>query len=328
MFRSAGSGPDAFWDAFHDFPKPGNRTDKVQPSTASLEKAVRAAFPAFLAGSFKDFLRAFPKSSDETNLKRHRVIDSLRFSVSSIGYGSLDILTVVENLDKVSEPFGIAFDAITAVLAASAPGALNLSLSHLYEQPLRLPWEIEGEAVGDRGPSTPPQGTAPEGPAAERRGFWALVSSNDFALRLVNALYIIPILTALYVFISANVEMNKRIASYDHDLLAVKTDEIARAAARTSLLDAQEKDRRERLETIYKENADAIRGILSDELKRAAARSDYFDQQQVLLLQRYENLSKDSSETIKALVQKSGSRPPAGEDKPSKDAPPKSPDSK
>jgi len=321
-----GQSSDDFWFTVHYYVT-GKHPDKVQPSTASYEKAVKGFFPGILQEEFKNFLRAFPKASPETNIKREASIDRIKFSVLSIGYGSLDIMMLADNVDKLSVPFGITLDVVTAMLAASAPGALNSAMDYLYNETLKLPWEVKAEAISERGPS---QGEAPQAPASERRGFLALISSEAFQLRMLNALYIVPILATLYVFVSTSWEMHGRIASYDKDLLAVKTDEIARAAERTKLLDAQEKDRRDRLEMIYKENADAIRGLLSDELKRAAARSDYFDQQQALLLQRYENLSKDSSETIKALAQKAGtsSKPSTGEDKPAKDAPPKSLDSK
>jgi hypothetical protein len=294
-----GHNADAFWNDFHSYIGPRDQ----QPSIDRLEDQVRRGFASSLQGRFERFLGSYPSANYEPEVKRRIAREMIKFSVSHIGYGSIDITTVIEHLDGVVDAFGLTLDTVTAILSANAPGALNDALG------VNLSWDVTVQPPNIQGP--PQQATEPQAATERQRasGLFARFSGEAFMWKLLNALYIVPIIIALFVLISTYREMNERIASYDRDLLKVKTDEIARTAARSDRFDEQYVSLLQRHEAALKENADAIRGVLSDELKRVAARLDYFDQQQVLLLQRYENISKESYETIKALAQKPDSKP-------------------
>lgn len=211
--------------------------------------------------------------------------------------------SIIENLDKIIDAFGLTVETIIAILNANAPSALNEALG------ANLVWAVTIQPIdiqNNPAQPVPPQGI-PTATAADPAAANTIIARLQQELRdwkRLNALWIVPIAVTLFVLWTAYREMNRITELHEANIEKVLSDEIARAAARSDRFDEQHTTMLQRQETALKESADAIRAVLVDEIKHAASRSDYFDQQQVLLLQRYENLSKDSSEAIKALVQK------------------------
>jgi len=121
----SGSNPDAFWNAVRGYIQLGDQ----ELSIDFLEGQVRTNFPHFLHVQFNRFLESYPTSANfETEIKRRLARETIKFSVSRIGYGSIDITTVIEHLDWVIDAFGLTLDTVTAILSANAPGALNNAL--------------------------------------------------------------------------------------------------------------------------------------------------------------------------------------------------------
>jgi hypothetical protein len=287
-----------FWEQYRGFISRLYPDRRLPEAPDYFEDRIRSAFPDQLGYRFRSFLsEAYPlgAADPETITKRRRAFEAVRFSVEDIWYGSIDIKTAIEHLDQIIDAFGMTVDMVTAILSVNAPGALNSALG--FEG---LEWAITFPVVDIRSPPPRPAGVESEG----ARGLLSRFSGPAFAWKLLNALWILPIVVALFVLITTYQEMNRRISSYDKDLLKVQTDEIARVGARSDRFDEQHALMLQRQENILKESTDSIRSILADEVKRAGVRADYLDQQQVLLLQRYENLSKENSEIIKALIQK------------------------
>ncbi|WP_298872761.1 hypothetical protein [uncultured Bradyrhizobium sp.] len=264
-----------------------------------LERQVKDIFPLRLAERFKDSLRqAYPASraKDESTIRRReRALEGIKFSVGEIWYSSINIETLIDHADELIDAFGMTVDAFTAVLSSCAPGALYDVLGDNH----RLSWQVE---IPDR--NLPDD--APDDEAKGPLGRWfGRFSSPTFVWRLLNALWILPILVSLTVLILAYREMNRITELHDADRAKLLSDEIARVAARSDRFDERQDRLLQRHENALKDTTEAIRTILSDEIKRVAARSDYFDQQQAVLLQRYENQSRETTEILKTLIQKS-----------------------
>lgn len=276
----------------------------VPADVDQFDSKVRNAFAANLQDRFLSFLQeAYPPGTTDsaTETKRRRARQAVRFSVADVWYGSIDIMTVLEHFDQIIDAFSISVDLVTAILSLNAPGALNAALGHEGVE-----WQVTVPVVDIGNPSSPPPPQQPtDVPSKGLAGLLARLTNPAFAWKLLNALYIVPIAIALFVFISTYREMKDRISAYDTDLLKVKTDEIARASARSDNFDKQHELSLQRQENILKEGTDSIRAVLTDEIKRASARAEYFDQQQAVLLQRYESLSRENTEIIKTLIQKS-----------------------
>jgi hypothetical protein len=290
---------DQFWLSFQRYIERRAIQSLVpthDPSEAEYQ--LRFRFPDTLRHRFESFLRtaySVANKEAEPEDKRFRVLRSLKFYVGDIRYGSIEIQTIIEHLDQVIEVFGITAEIATAILSASAPGALNDALG------------IEGigwnATVLDANIQTPTRPAAvPAGQGAT--GLLGRLFNPAFAWKLLNALWILPIVVSLLVLIAAYREMDRINGARDRAMSRVFTDEVNRVAARSDRFDEQHAALLQRHENVLKDTTEVIRTILADEVKRVAARSDYFDQQQSLLLRRYESLSKESTEVIKALLQK------------------------
>jgi hypothetical protein len=290
-----GSTRDAFWSGFRSA---RHVPDPFSPTDEELEHRVKQLFPQHLQKRFETFLRkSYPPGTSDpaTEAKRQSALAAVRFSVADITYGSIDIKTVIENLDQILDAFALTAAMVTTILSANAPGALSDAIA--YEG---IAWDVELSNVNIQAP--PPQ--QPAQPGSRMSRLFTAISSPLFLWQVLNALWILPIVVSLLVLIFAYREFNRITEARDTIRSNMISDEIGRADALYKRFDEKHAQLLQAQEKMLKESSDAIRAILSQEIERTAARSSFFDQQQGLLLQRYENLFKENSEIIKALIQK------------------------
>jgi hypothetical protein len=296
-----------FWSYFREIARYARREAEARDtSPEEFEQQIRDNFPYELKKRFQNFVEGYHNQTYAGRLsdRQYNALRKMEISVAEISYGSIEIKTIIDNLDEVIRAFGLTVDIVTAALMLTSPDALNAVL----DTP-SLEWAAAIPAMSI--PSSVPQPTPSPNPSpmptdtgnTQSPGALSRFSSPTFVWKLLNAMWVLPILVALTVLVLAYREMNRITELHDTDRSKLLADEIGRVAARSDRFSEQHALLLQRQENVLKETTETLKTILSDEVKRVAARSDYYDQQQVLLLQRYESLSKETSEIIKTLIQ-------------------------
>ena len=278
-----------FWRDYRQHIKnvlPNKSSDVEALSSYALEQRIQSSFPDQLRKKFREVLRGTRPSLDT---KQQSALLAVEFRVERITYGSIEIKTIIENLDQIIVAFGLTADIVTTLLAVSGPDALNAALGFTG-----VAWDVDVSSANI---------LAPANGSNNERGIGKYLTDPGVVWRVLNALWILPILVSLVVLVLAYREMVRITELRDNVHSGVIAKEIDRADALYERFEKKHESLLESEANILRRSADAIRTILEDQIKRTAARSDYFDQQHVALLRRYENISKESSETIKTLIQ-------------------------
>ncbi|MGY4174728.1 hypothetical protein ACVIHH_000019 [Bradyrhizobium sp. USDA 4518] len=268
-----GNTRSGFWSSYRDIahhahPQPGIAGQGLSP--AEFEERIRESFPYELSNRFRKFLESYHSRSIAGRLSDRQVdaIRGMEMHVADISYGSIEIKTVIDNLDQIISAFGLSVDIVTAILMATSPEALNAVLGipgmewSVAISAMSIPGTAPQPSPSSNNPSRTPASTS----STESPGPLSRFTSPTFVWKLLNALWVLPILVSLLVLTLAYREMNRITELHDADRSKVLAEEIA----------------------------------------RVAARSDHFDQQQTILLQRYETLSRENTEVLKVLIQRSG----------------------
>jgi hypothetical protein len=289
--RSAVTGDmkEDFWRDYRQHIKnvfPNKSSDVEALPSYTLDQRIRSNFADQLRRKFREVLRGTRPS---LNAKQESALLAVEFRVENVTYGSIEIKTIIENLDQIIVAFGLTADIVTTLLAASGPDALNAALGFSG-----VAWDVNVSAANI---------PAPGNGNNQEKGIGKYFTDPKVVWRVLNALWILPILVSLVVLVLAYREMVRITELRDKVHSEAIAHEIGRANALYERFEKKHELLLESEANIFRRSADAIRTILEDQIKRTAARSDYFDQQHVALLQRYENISKESSDTIKTLIQ-------------------------
>ena len=290
---TTGDAKENFWQDYRQHVKnvlPNRSPDIENLAAYILEERIRGSFPSKLREKFREALR----KRSSLNAKQESALQAVEFRVERIAYGSIEVKTIIENLDQVIVAFGLTADIVTTLLAANAPDALNAALGYPG-----IAWNIDVLAA-----NIP---ASANGNSNLEKGIGKYLTDPTVVWRVLNALWILPIVVSLVVLILAYREMVRITELRDTVQSGVIANETARANALYERFERKHELLLESQSNILRGSADAIRTILEDQIKRTAARSDYFDQQHVALLQRYENLSNESRDVIKTLIQKPNS---------------------